>query len=199
MHLAAFIGLTAVIVAIPGPSVMLVMKATMLRGRSSAMLVACGVLCGDFIWAAAAVAGITALIVASGPAFEVLRLAGAAYLIYLGLKLLLARGEKHEHAPSPALRSRRSFVEGLLCELSNPKSLIVFTSVIPQFLSPHPPAAEVALFGVLFAVLGFASLSVYVGALAATRRVVRGRLTDRLLRASGALLVAFGIDLVADR
>ena len=99
----------------------------------------------------------------------------------------------------PARRSQRAFVEGLLCELSNPKSLIVFTSVIPQFLPAHPPAAEVALFAMLFAVLGFISLSIYAAALAATRRAVRGRLTDRLLRASGALLVAFGIDLVADR
>jgi threonine/homoserine/homoserine lactone efflux protein len=201
-QLAAFVGLVAVLVAIPGPSVMLVVKSTILRGRSSAMLVAFGVLCGDLVWGAAAVGGITALIVASGPAFEALRLAGAAYLIYLGLRLLLARAERQAqdaNAPPPARRSQRAFVEGLLCELSNPKSLIVFTSVIPQFLPAHPPAAEVALFALLFAVLGFVSLSIYAAALAATRRVVRGRLTDRLLRASGALLIAFGIDLVADR
>jgi len=193
----AFIALAAVIVAIPGPSVLLVMKATMLRGRASAMLVALGVLCGDLVWAAAAVAGITALIVASGPAFEALRIAGAAYLIYLGLRLLLARGAEPGHAPQR--RSQRSFVEGLLCELSNPKSLIVFTSVIPQFLSTDPPALEVAAYGVLFAALGFASLMVYVWALSAGRRVVRGKLTDRLLRGSGAVLIAFGVDLVADR
>lgn len=199
-QLAAFVGLVAVLVAIPGPSVMLVVKSTMLRGRSSAMLVAVGVFCGDLVWGAAAVGGITALIVASGPAFEALRLAGAAYLIYLGLRLLLARRDDHAAATAvPARRSQRAFVEGLLCELSNPKSLIVFTSVIPQFLPAHPPAADVALFAMLFAVLGFISLSIYAAALAATRRAVRGRLTDRLLRASGALLVAFGIDLVADR
>ncbi len=67
------------IVAIPGPSVMLIVKSTMLRGRWAAMLVAAGVFCGDLVWAAAAVGGITALIVASRPAFEILRLAGAGY------------------------------------------------------------------------------------------------------------------------
>ena len=150
-----------------------------------------GVLCGDLIWATAAVGGITALIVASRPAFELLRLAGAAYLIYLGVRLLLARGRTHETAPAGP--PRRSFVEGLLCELSNPKALIVFTSVIPQFLTPHPPAAEVALFGTLFAVLGFVSLMIYVLVLAATK------LPDLFLRISGGVLVAFGIELVADR
>ena len=76
--------LSGVIVAVPGPSVMLIVKSTLLRGRRAAILVAVGVLCGDLIWAAAAVGGITALIVASRPAFEALRIAGAAYLIYLG-------------------------------------------------------------------------------------------------------------------
>lgn len=202
-HLAAFVGLAGVIVAIPGPSVMLIVKSTMLRGRGAAMLLAVGVLCGDLVWAAAAVGGITALIVASRPAFEILRLAGAAYLISLGLRLLLARGAQHESpeaaAVSPGHRSRCAFVEGLLCELSNPKALIVFTSVIPQFLSHHPPAGVVALYGTLFAGLGFLSLSIYAAVLGATRRAVHRRLSDILLRGSGGLLVAFGIDLVVDQ
>jgi threonine/homoserine/homoserine lactone efflux protein len=202
-HLVAFVGLASVIVAIPGPSVMLIVKSTMLRGRSAAMLVAVGVLCSDVVWAAAAVGGITAVIVASRPAFEILRLACAVYLTYLGLRLLLARGTQLDSweasAVSPGLRSRRSFVEGLLCELTNPKSLIVFTSVIPQFLSSHPPAGEVALFGSLFAVLGFLSLSIYAAVLRATRRAARRRLPNLLLRGSGGLLVAFGTDLVVDQ
>ncbi len=202
-HLVAFVALATVIVAIPGPSVMLIVKSTILRGRRAAMLVAVGVLCGDLVWATAAVGGITALIVASRPAFEVLRLAGAAYLIYLGLRLLLARGTHLDAGQAPVSvagrSSRRAFGEGLLCELSNPKSLIVFTSVIPQFLSHHAPAGEVAIFGLLFALLGFLSLSIYAAMLSVTRRVVgRRRLPDLLLRASGGVLVIFGIDLVVD-
>ncbi len=203
-HLVAFVALAGVIVAIPGPSVMLIVKSTILRGRRASMLVAVGVLCGDLVWAAAAVVGITALIVASRPAFEVLRLAGAAYLIYLGLRLLLARSRQldvRETAAGAAARSsRRAFGEGLLCELSNPKSLIVFTSLIPQFLSHHAPAGEVAIFGLLFALLGFLSLSIYAAVLGVTHRAVRRRrVPDLLLRASGGLLVIFGVGLVVDR
>jgi len=88
----------------------------------------------------------------------------------------------------------------LLCELSNPKTLVVFTSVIPQFLSHHAPAGEVAIFGLLFAVLGFFSLTIYAAVLGVTRRAVRRRrLGDLLLRASGGLLMFFGIGLVADQ
>jgi len=203
-HLVAFLALASVIVAIPGPSVMLIVKSTILRGRRAAMLVAVGVLCGDLVWAAAAVGGITALIVASRPAFEVLRLAGAAYLVYLGLRLLLARGTHLDVRQTPDLAagrsSHRAFGEGLLCELSNPKTLVVFTSVVPQFLSHHAPAGEVAIFGLLFAVLGFFSLTVYAAVLGVTRRAVRRRrLGDLLLRASGGLLMFFGIGLVADQ
>jgi threonine/homoserine/homoserine lactone efflux protein len=202
-HLAAFVGLVCVIVAILGPSVMLVVKSTMLRGRRAAVLVAIGVLCGDALWAVAAAGGITAVIVASRPAFEGLRLAGAVYLVYLGLRLLLARevrlDSREPSAVSGGRRSRRGILEGLLCEVSNPKSLIVFTSVIPQFLSSKPAAGEVALFGSLFGVLRFVSLSIYAVVLGATRRVARRRLPNLLLRGSGGLLVAFGVDLVVDR
>jgi threonine/homoserine/homoserine lactone efflux protein len=77
--------------------------------------------------------------------------------------------------------------------------LIVFTSVIPQFVSRHAPASEVAIFGLLFAVLGFFSLSIYAAVLGVTRRAMRcRRLPDLLLRASGGLLMIFGIDLVVD-
>jgi threonine/homoserine/homoserine lactone efflux protein len=203
-HVAAFVALSSVIVAVPGPAVMLVVKSTLLRSRRAAMLVAVGVLCGDLIWAAAAVGGITALIVASRPAFEVLRFAGAAYLVYLGLRLLLARGTQLDVPPAtPAATGRsssRSFGEGLLCELSNPKALIVFTSVIPQFVSHDAPAGEVAVFGVLFAVLGFVALATYATVLGLTRRAVpRRRLREAVLRTSGGLLMLFGVGLVVDR
>jgi threonine/homoserine/homoserine lactone efflux protein len=202
-HLAAFMALSGVIVAVPGPSVMLIVKSTLLRGRRAAILVAVGVLCGDLILAAAAVGGITALIVASRPAFEALRFAGAAYLIYLGLRLLLARGTQFDVPQAAAVAGRsssRAFGEGLVCELSNPKALIVFTSVIPQFLSHDAPAGEVAIFGVLFAALGFVSLAIYATVLGATRRMVpRPRLREFLLRTSGGVLMLFGVGLVVDQ
>jgi threonine/homoserine/homoserine lactone efflux protein len=206
VHVLSFIALTGLLVAIPGPAVILILKSTLLRGRRSAMLVAVGVLGGDLVWAAAAVGGVTAVVIASRPAFEALRLAGAAYLIYLGLKLLLGRADHlvvtdRVATGMVASSGRRSFGEGMLCELSNPKTLVVFTSVIPQFLSGGADAAAVAGYGVLFALLGFASLTVYVAVVGRTRQAVgrRSRLPRILLRGSGGVLTLFGVGLLADR
>ena len=107
-HYFAFVALVAVLVLIPGPAVILIMQKAVTTGYRGALRVAAGVLAADLVWAAAAAAGVSAVIVASEPAFLALRFAGAAYLIYLGARLLLtprdkllpaaAAGEKDETA-----------------------------------------------------------------------------------------------------
>ena len=90
-QLFSFAALAAVLVAIPGPAVLLIMKSVMLHGRRQALLTALGVYGGDLVWVVSSAVGLTAVLVASRPAFETLRYLGAAYLLYLGLRLLLAR------------------------------------------------------------------------------------------------------------
>lgn len=201
-HLAAFAGLAAVLVAIPGPSVMLIMKNAVIHGRRTAMLIAFGVFSGDLVWVAASVTGLTALLVASRPAFETLRYIGAAYLIYLGGRLLIRGLPAAEDAASeaaPPRASKRAYLEGALCELSNPKALLVFTSVIPQFVPATSGAIELMLFGGLFATLGMLSLIVYATVLGTTHRLVgQSRLGSALVRLGGAALAGFGIDLAID-
>lgn len=204
-HVLAFTGLVAVLVAIPGPAVVLIMKNAVLHGRRAALLVGGGVYAGDLVWVAASTTGLTAVLVASRPAFETLRYVGAAYLLYLGIRLIRSGAgvaETTDVADEPAVGRRtvrRAFAQGVLCELSNPKTLLVFTSVIPQFVPASAGGADLALFGVLFATLGFVSLVAYALVLSATRRVVRRpKLADRLTRASGGVLVAFGIGLAVE-
>jgi threonine/homoserine/homoserine lactone efflux protein len=203
-HLVAFLLLIAVLVAIPGPAVVLIMKHAVLRGRRSALLTASGVLTADLVWVGASVTGVTALLVASRPAFEALRFIGAAYLVYLGVRLLLRRGAAQQPVSArsgDALpgSGRRAFREGVLCDLSNPKTLLVFTSVIPQFVPSDGGALDVALLGLIFALLGFASLLIYAIVLGATYRVVRRPwLSGVLLRLSGAALIAFGVGLALE-
>ena len=128
----AFVGLVAVVVLIPGPAVVLVMQKAVTTGLRGALLVALGVLTADLVWAAAAAVGVTAVLVASEPAFLALRLIGAAYLVYLGARLLFAR----RHAlPQPDLNTPRvpvrplvAFRQGFLCDMTNPKTALVFTS-----------------------------------------------------------------------
>ncbi len=142
----AFVALVTVLVLVPGPAVILVMQKAMTMGDRGALRVAAGVLAADLVWAAAAAAGVSAVIVASGPAFLALRFAGAAYLIYLGARLLLAPEDKLPPAApaggeddTPARAGRpRAFRQGFLCDMTNPKTLVVFTSVIPQFIPSGP-------------------------------------------------------------
>src|SRR3954452_5477120 len=133
----AFAALSAVLVTIPGPAVILVLKNAMLRGRGSAIVTALGVLVADLIWAMASVVGLIALLVASQFALDVVRVAGAAYLFYLGVRLLRTR-EFDMSVDAEAWRPShvtpgRAFGEGFLCDLSNPKTVLVYASIIPQF------------------------------------------------------------------
>jgi threonine/homoserine/homoserine lactone efflux protein len=200
-HVPAFLVLVAVLVAIPGPAVTLVLERAVAAGWRPALALSAGVFTADLVWVAASVAGITALVVASGPAFAALRLAGAAYLVYLGLKLLLGRSttptsERGSRTPS----LHRSYAQGVACDLSNPKTALVFTSVLPQFLTGDAGGLDVAVLGVAFALAGLASLLVWIAVGTATRRALTAsRVRDAVLRLSGGVLVIFGVRLALER
>jgi threonine/homoserine/homoserine lactone efflux protein len=207
-HYFAFVALVAVVVLIPGPAVILVMQKAVTMGCRAALRVGAGVLAADLVWAAAAAAGVSAVIVASEPAFLALRFAGAAYLIYLGARLLLSPGDKllpaapaRGEEQTPARTGRpRAFRQGFLCDMTNPKTLLVFTSVMPQFIPAGSSPFLPALLGVTFAALGFASLTFYSLVLARAGGVLRRpKLARRLMRGSGGILVGFGVALAAER
>lgn len=200
----AFAALSVVLVAIPGPAVMLVLKHALTRGRVPALSSAVGILVADLVWALASVVGLTALLVSSQTAFDVVRYLGALYLIYLGVKLVLSRGPLVADAPEPARattrRDLRGFREGLLSDLSNPKTVIIFTSVIPQFLHAGASPLDTLILGLTFSLIGFASLVLYAFAFGAAAELLRdARVTRAILRVGGSLLVLFGIGLAAER
>lgn len=202
--LLAFSALSVVLVLIPGPAVLLILKSAIARGRRPALLTALGVLTADLVWAGASVAGLTALLVSSQLAFDVVRYLGAAYLVYLGIKLLTTRGSAGSGVATLGAgqpRSRwRAFREGLLSDLSNPKTAIVFTSVIPQFLHDGARPADTLLLGSAFAVIGFLSLTGYALVFSTAAKVLRNaRATRAILRVGGAILTAFGVGLAIER
>lgn len=120
-----------------------------------------GVFSSHLIWVTASIVGLTALLVAYRPAFEVLRFLSAAYLIYLGIRPLLSRGRGAASNDAAAQtvegragrgragrgRAGRAYAEGVLSELSNPKTLIIFTTMIPPFLPARATPADVAIYG----------------------------------------------------
>jgi threonine/homoserine/homoserine lactone efflux protein len=200
VHVVAYIGVVAVIVVLPGPDMALVLQNGIARGRRAALETALGINAGLLVWAIAAALGVAALLQASAPAFEALRLAGAAYLVWLGLRALRGawRGTPVVHAPQ---RRTSPFRQGLLCNLLNPKIALVFTTLIPQFVGGGSPvfARTLLLSGVFIAMglvwlTGYALLVARVGVLL-NRPVVRRAVSA----VTGTVLTAFGLRLASDR
>ena len=203
--LAAFIGVVAVIVVLPGPDMALVLQNGLARGRRAAVETALGINAGLLVWAVAAALGIAALLRASAPAFTLLKLAGAAYLVWLGLRALSEawRGTADGSAAHAARRSRTSpFRQGLLSNLLNPKIALVFTTLIPQFVHAGDPAlAQTLLLAAIFIGLGLVWLTSYALLVAKVGELLKRSGIRRVLNAvTGTVLTALGVRLaVTDR
>src|SRR4029077_463457 len=129
MHLVPFLAVSAIVVITPGVDMALVTKNALLQGRSAAQAAALGINVGIFLWTITAAVGLAAVIAASATAFTVVKLAGALYLLYLGVRVLLAS----RHAASNVLMARRqlstraAFRQGVASNLLNPKIAVFFT------------------------------------------------------------------------
>jgi threonine/homoserine/homoserine lactone efflux protein len=196
-ELAAFLGIAALVIVTPGQDTALTIRNTLLGGRRAGVFTALGVSAGQAVWTMAAAAGVTAVVLASERAFEVLRLAGAAYLVVLGAQALLGalrgvptRAAAHEERRR-ALAAGRAFRQGLLSNLANPKMAVFFTSLLPQFASAFTPMLAL---GLVFCGLTLAWLSAYAHAVARAGDVLRRPRVRRTLEAvTGAILVALGL------
>ncbi|HZB35575.1 MAG TPA: LysE family translocator [Gaiellaceae bacterium] len=196
MELAAFFGISVLVIVTPGQDTALTIRNSLLAGRRAGIFTALGVSSGQAVWALATSAGIAALIVAFEPAFIALKLAGAAFLVYLGAQALLSavRGATPKQDSS---RRRSPFRQGLISNLGNPKMAVFFTSLLPQFGSSF-----FALFalGLVFCTMTLVWLTAYAFAVAKAGDVLRRpsirRAFDALL---GAVLVALGLRLATDR
>lgn len=203
--LVAFIGVVAVIVVLPGPDMALVLQNGLARGRRAAVETAIGINAGLLVWAVAAALGVAALLHASATAFTLLKLAGAAYLVWLGLRALGAawRGTAGS-AIEPAARRRRTspFRQGLLSNLLNPKIALVFTTLIPQFVDADGPAvAQTLLLAAIFICMGLVWLTSYALLVARVGALLKRPAVRRALHAvTGTVLTALGVRLaLADR
>jgi threonine/homoserine/homoserine lactone efflux protein len=200
-ELAAFLGVSLVVILVPGQDTALTIRNTLVGGRRSGVLTSVGVSTGQASWTLAASAGVVALLRASEPAFVTLRLVGAAYLVFLGVQALLsaARGKREGLGGGLASRltPRIAFRQGLVSNLGNPKMAVFFTSLLPQFGSSF---ASLAAFGLLFCTLTLLWLSAYAVVVARAgdflRRVRIRRWVEGL---TGAVLVTLGLRLAAER
>jgi threonine/homoserine/homoserine lactone efflux protein len=197
-ELVAFLGVAVLVIVTPGPDTAMTIRGTLLGGRRAGVMTACGVISGQACWTVAASAGVTALLVASEPAFLALKLIGAAYLVYLGAHTVIAavRGttaasDVEATGTAGRLPARKAYRQGLISDLGNPKMAAFFTSLLPQFGTTF--WTMIAL-GLTFCALTWIWLVVYATAIARMRSTLR-----RALEATtGTVLMALGVRLATE-
>jgi threonine/homoserine/homoserine lactone efflux protein len=201
MHeVAAFIGLAAIVIALPGPDTALTVRNTLLGGRRAGVFTGVGVVLGQLVWAIAAAAGVAALLAASEPLFLAVKLAGAAYLCVLGVLALRAawRGQYREAATGgrPRLAVRRALRQGFLSNLGNPKMAVFFMSLLPQFVD-RDGATFFPMLG-LAAIFGVMTLLWLVAVAQAGAVLRRARVRRTIEALTGTVLVALGLRLATE-
>jgi len=203
----AFLGISLVVIMTPGPDTALTIRNTLMGGVRGGVFTAIGVSAGQLIWALAASAGVVGLLVASAPVFEVLRYAGAAYLIWIGVQTLLSAFRPASAAPNVPgqgarrpLRSSRAFRQGIINDLANPKMAAFFASLFPQFVPAESASfGALMLLGLVFSGLTLTWLVAYAFAVAKAGDFLRRSGIRRAIEGvTGAVLIAFGLRLATE-
>jgi len=206
-EVVAFVPVAAVVICTPGPDTALTIRNVLAGGRKAGILTAAGVAIGQCAWTVAASLGLAGLLRASAPAFLALKLAGASYLVFLGLQSLRAarrrRGREAAAAagPRPELRPFRALRQGLLSDLGNPKMAGFFIGLLPQFAGTgHGSFVAFLGFGWLFCLLTFCWLAVYSLVVARARALFdRPRVKRWLEACTGCVLIGLGLRLAAEQ
>ncbi len=209
-HVLAFTGIAFLLTITPGADTMLVIRSVLARGPRAGLLTTLGVCSGLFIHATLSALGLSLILVRSAAAFEVVKLVGAAYLVFLGLQSIWSAVRHQPQSIDAALSAgknvsqtakRRAFFEGLLTNVFNPKVAIFYLAFLPQFITPGDPVLlKSGLLASIHFVLGILWLSLVTLSIERLRVVLtRPDVQQRLQAVTGAILVAFGVRLAMER
>jgi threonine/homoserine/homoserine lactone efflux protein len=201
-NFSLFLLAALIIAAIPGPGIFYVAARTLSGGRQAGIASTFGLALGGLVHVIAGGFGVSAIILASAHLFTVLKVAGALYLVWLGIKTFRDAGNARPEQIAP-IGAKRAFQEGVLVEALNPKTAAFFLAFIPQFLDPaaaHPALQFMALGLISVALNTFAD--VIVAAMASTARaclVRKPHFVQRLRQGSGLFITGLGISLALAR
>jgi RhtB (resistance to homoserine/threonine) family protein len=201
--LLAFAAVAALLTVTPGLDTMVVLRSALLNGRRAGMLAGLGICLGVLLWGVASALGVSALLATSRVAFDVLRLAGAAYLVWIGARALwAARRERapieiDSRGPPPAAAAFRI---GLLTNLLNPKVGVFYVTLLPQFVPPGAPVLALTLgMAAIHAAEGIVWFAVIVLLLARIRGwLLNPTVSRRLNQLSGVTFIGFGLRIAAE-
>lgn len=183
--LSAFIAVVIGLFLIPGPAVFLTITQAAQGGRKTGILTGLGIATGDFLHVIFAAVGLSAILMTSAFAFNVVKFAGAAYLLYMGIRALFAKAEVAGMPEVRAVSGRRAYGQGILVEALNPKTALFFLAFFPQFVNPANGStiSQFLILGVIFVVMSI----VYTSVLAIGTEPI-----SRFLRRSGSRFGQWG-------
>lgn len=197
----AFAAVSFVLIAIPGPSVMFVVGRALSLGRRAALVTVAGNAVGFYVQVVLVAAGVGAIVERSVAAFNVMKLAGAAYLVYLGVQAVLHRRVNATPVTggTEAANHRSLFIDGFVVGVANPKTVIFFAATLPQFVdrSAAPAGIQMLVLGVMFAAIALVSDSLW-GLAAGTARawfVHSPRRLEMVSAAGGVAIIGLGVQL----
>jgi threonine/homoserine/homoserine lactone efflux protein len=205
-QLSGFLAVSAVVIGTPGPDTFLTIRNSLAAGRHAGISTSAGVSAGQLVWTASAGAGMITLITASRPVFMAVRITGATYLLFLGVRSIWTAIKQRPadvtangwHACT--VRWQTAFGQGIFSNLSNPKMAAFFLSLLPQFTGPGGAPEAVTLgFGLVFAAMTFVWLAVYATVAARAGQLLGRPRASRLLNGiCGMTLAGLGLWLVVE-
>lgn len=191
----AYVVACTALLFVPGPTLLLVISYSLAHGRRSAFAVIGGVLLGDTVALTASLLGVGALLMASARLFVAVKIAGAIYLVYLGVKMWRSSGAVATTAMSVPLSRLKMATDAFTVTVLNPKSGVFFVAFLPQFMDPASPILpQTLLLGATFLFLAFVSVTLYaLVAIRVRRRLSDPRVARALNRVGGGALVGAGV------
>ena len=194
-RLVAYLAACSILALTPGPGILYVMTRTLAGGTREGVLSSVGTFVGGFAHVLAAALGLSAILATSALAFQSVKYAGAAYLIYLGIQMIRRSGHLEvADAPPP---TGSPFLQGIVTEALNPKTAIFFLSFIPQFVT-HPSFAQFVFLGAISVTLNTLADLLVVAFAAPLARTLTGTWRRRQQLATGTGMITLGIYVAAD-
>lgn len=208
-QILAFTGLAALLTISPGADTMLVIRSVISRGPTAGLLTTAGICSGLFVHASLSAAGLSLILLKSALAFEILKTAGACYLLYLGIqsiRQLFKKGAAEDPihtgvAGNGKKSARRSFMEGMLNNVLNPKAAVFYLALLPQFIGPDDPVflKSLMLAGIHFimGIIWLSAISLFLGKMRLF--LANPRVHQWLEASSGLILIGLGIRLAMEK
>jgi threonine/homoserine/homoserine lactone efflux protein len=202
--LALYIPAVIVMVLTPGPAIFFTLNRSLAYGRRGGFATAAGLVSGTIILFTCAALGLTVILRASAGAYDLLKIAGAAYLVYLGIRAIAAAGDgRFVTAPDAESSLLHHYIRGLAAELLNPKAAMFYISVLPQFVNRAAGhvTVQMLLLGGVFAVFAAGSLTMVTLSSSRLKAALAGSPRVQVLSrwATGTVLIGFGVRLAFER